>query len=46
MKKFFDWLTNVLPVAWGILWMAIISVGSVACLISVVKWLLHQMGVM
>jgi hypothetical protein len=46
MKKCFDWLTKVLPTIWGVLWMGIITVGSVACAIAVVKWLLHLMGVL
>ena len=46
MKKFFDKLTNVLAPLWGLLWMATITVGSLALLIIVVKWLLRAMGVM
>lgn len=46
MKKFCNWLIDVLPTAWGILWMTIISIGSVAVLILVSKWLLSVMGVM
>lgn len=46
MKKFFDWCTNVLPAVWGVLWMAIITIGSVALLITVVLWLLRVLGVM
>ena len=46
MKKINDWLYEWLPSVWGFLWIAIITFGSVAILIAVVKLLLSAMGVL
>lgn len=46
MKKFWDNLMGWLPIVWGILWTGIITFGSVAILIAVVKLLLSAIGVM
>lgn len=46
MKKFWNKLWDVLPVLWGSLWIAIITLGSIVVLIWVVKWLLSLLGVL
>jgi hypothetical protein len=46
MKKFFDWLCGWLPVLWGLFWTAIITIGSLALLIVVVKWFMTLVGVL
>lgn len=46
MKKIWDWLCKVLPVVWGILWMSVITVMSLALLIAAFQWLLSLVGVM
>lgn len=45
MKKFWDWLMTALPVAWGCLWVLIITFGSVALLVIIIEWLLGMIGV-
>lgn len=46
MKKIYDKVMNWLPPLWGALWMAIITIGSVAVLIWVTRWLLSSVGVL
>lgn len=46
MKKFIKWLEGWLPTLWALLWTAIITVGSIALLITVVKWLMNLLEVM
>jgi hypothetical protein len=41
MRKFYDKLSEWLPYLWGLLWMVIITVGSVAALVWVVQWLVN-----
>lgn len=46
MKKFWNWVLEVVPIIVGLFWTTIITLGSVAVLIVVVKWLMNLMGVM
>ena len=45
MKKFWNWLMEALPILWGVLWVCIITVGSIALLIAVSNWLIGMLGV-
>ena len=46
MKKLYNSIWELLPVLWGMLLVAIITVGSVGILVSVVKWFLTLVGVL
>ena len=46
MKKLWYKSAEWLPIVWGLLWCGIITIGSAAVLIAVIKWLLILMGVM
>lgn len=46
MKKFYDKVCELLPIVWGVLWSFIITIGSIALLITIVKWFLTLVGVM
>ena len=46
MKKLYDWVWEMLPVLWGLLLVAIITLGSLGILVFVVKWLLALVGVL
>lgn len=46
MKKLWNKLCEVVPILWGILWLVIITVGSVSLLIFVINWFLDLLGVM
>ena len=46
MKKLWNWFVEALPILWGIMWVWIITVGSIALVISVSQWLLSLLGVM
>lgn len=45
MKKLYNSIWEILPVLWGMLLVAIITVGSLGILVSVVKWFLVLVGV-
>ena len=45
MKKFSDWLWDILPWVWGLIWILIITVGSVGVLNALVLWFLRSIGV-
>ena len=46
MKKLYNTIWEILPVLWGLLLVAIITVGSVGILVYVIKWFLALIGVM
>lgn len=46
MKKLLDWLSNAVPILWGLLWIAIITFGSIAVMIVTIEWFLTLVGVM
>ena len=46
MKKFFDWMSKIIPTVWGVLWMLIITFGSIAVAVAVIKWFLSLVGVL
>lgn len=46
LKAFWDGLLRALPHLWAMLWISIITVGSVTLLIVTIKWLLQSVGVM
>lgn len=46
MKKFWDKIWDIVPLVWSVLWLLIITFGSVALLIVFVKLLLSLVGVM
>lgn len=46
MSKFFDWLVEVLPSVWGILWIIIITGISVGGVIWVYQWIMRLVGAM
>ena len=46
MKTLLNKLGEWTPIVWGLLWTMTITIGSVALLITVCKWLLSVMGVM
>ena len=46
MKNFCDKLWELIPAVWGLLWLVIITVGSVSLLIWVFQWLFKLLGVM
>ena len=46
MKKWYNTIWEILPVLWGMLLVAIITVGSVGLLVVVVKWFLTLVGVL
>ena len=46
MKKFWNWLLEVVPIVWSILLIAIITFGAVTCLIAITKWFLILVGVL
>ena len=46
MKKIYDKIWEILPVLWGMLLVAIITVGSLGILAFAVKWLLTLVGVL
>ena len=45
-KKVWDKIWEIVPWLWGLLWLLIITTGSIALLVVVFKWLLSTMGVM
>ena len=46
MKKLYNTIWEMLPVLWGMLLVAIITIGSVGILVFVIKWFLSLVGVM
>jgi hypothetical protein len=46
MKKLYNTIWEILPVLWGMLLVAIITVGAVGSLVFVVKWFLTLLGVL
>ncbi len=46
MKKLYNTIWEILPVLWGLLLVAIITVGSVGILVFVIKWFLTLVGVL
>ena len=44
MEKFYNKVWEILTMVWGILWIGIITIGSVAALIWATKWLLSLVG--
>lgn len=46
MRKFWRSVEGWLAIIWGILWSVTITIGSVAILIAVTKWLMRVIGVM
>lgn len=46
MKKIYDKIWEILPALWGMLLVAIITVGSLGILTFVVKWFLTLVGVL
>ena len=46
MKKIWDRFMVVLPTIWGVLWCAIITMGSFGFAVHTAKWLLNVLGVM
>lgn len=46
MKKLYNTIWEILPVLWGMLLVAIITVGSVGILVYVIKWFLSLVGVL
>ena len=46
MKKLYNTIWELLPVLWGMLLVAIITVGSVGILVAVIKWYLALVGVL
>ena len=46
MKKLYDTVWEMLPVLWGMLLVAIITIGSIGMLVFVIKWVLSLMGVL
>jgi hypothetical protein len=45
MKKLYNSIWEILPVLWGMLLVAIITIGSVGILVFVIKWFLSLVGV-
>ena len=46
MKKVYNTIWEILPVLWGMLLVAIITIGSLGILVFVIKWFLTLVGVM
>ena len=46
MKKIYNTIWEILPVLWGMLLVAIITIGSVGILVFVIKWFLTLVGVL
>lgn len=46
MKKIYNTIWEVLPVLWGMVLVAIITLGSLGILVFVIKWLLTLLGVL
>jgi hypothetical protein len=46
LKKLESWRDNIIPKLWGWLWVLIITIGSMGCLLCVVKWSLKILGIM
>ena len=46
MKKLYNTIWEILPVLWGMLLVAIITIGSIGILVGVIKWFLTLVGVM
>ena len=46
MKKLYNSIWEMLPILWGMLLVAIITLGSVGILVYVIKWLLVLLGVL
>lgn len=46
MKKLYNSIWEVLPVLWGLLLVAIITVGSLGILVYIIKWFLTLVGVL
>lgn len=46
MKKVYNTIWEILPVLWGMLLAAIITIGSLDILVFVIKWFLTLVGVM
>ena len=45
MKKLYNSIWEILPVLWGMLLVAIITIGSLGILVFVIKWFLTLVGV-
>ena len=46
MKNLYNKIWEILPVLWGMLLVAIITIGSIGILVMVVKWFLTLVGVL
>ena len=46
MKKWYDTIWEILPALWGLLLVAIITLGSIGCLVFLGKWILTLLGVL
>lgn len=46
MKKIYNTIWEILPVLWGMLLVAIITIGSLGILVFVIKWFLGLVGVL
>lgn len=46
MKNLYNTIWEILPVLWGMLLVAIITIGSIGILVMVVKWFLTLVGVL
>lgn len=46
MKKLYNTIWEILPVLWGLLLVAIITLGSIGSLVFVIKWILTLLGVL
>ena len=46
MKKLYNTIWEILPVLWGMLLVAIITIGSLGILTFVIKWFLSLLGVL
>ena len=46
MKKLYNTIWEILPVLWGLVLVAIITVGSLGILTFVIKWFLTLVGVL
>lgn len=46
MKKWYNTIWEILPVLWGMLLVAVITIGSIGLLVFVVKWVLTLLGVL
>lgn len=46
MKKLYEWMVEILPPIWGVLWMCILTGASLAGVIVVIKCILMALGVL